>query len=94
MTWHPAGLRGPQVRVTSLCERIPIYYKNRAGIIGDHSHRDKELKDMLDSYKHNLHAELAFRSISTEKLASTQSLEIKLSKFSGYDSTSDMYSLI
>ena len=80
-------------KITSLCERIPLYYKNRAGTIGEHSHRERELTliDVLDSYKHNLSAELAFRNISKEILSSTQSLEIKLSKFSGYYSTSDIY---
>ena len=33
-------------KITSLCERIPIDYNNRAGIIGEHSHREKELKDV------------------------------------------------
>ena len=40
-------------KITSLCERIPI---DRAGIIGEHSHREKQLKDVLDCYKQNLHA--------------------------------------
>ena len=35
-------------KITFLWERIPIDHKNRAGIIGEHSHREKELKDMLD----------------------------------------------
>ena len=56
-------------KITSLCERIPIDYKNRAGIIGEDSHREKELNAQ----------------------SCTQSLEIKLSKFSGYNSTSDVY---
>ena len=43
-------------KISSLYERIPIHYKNRAGIIGEHSHREKELKDVFDSYKHNLRA--------------------------------------
>ena len=38
-----------------------------------------------------MHAEIAIRNASKEKLASTQSLEIKLSKFSGYNSSVDIY---
>ena len=26
--------------------RLPINYKNRTGVIGEHSHREKELKDV------------------------------------------------
>ena len=40
-------------KITPLCERIPIDYKNRADIIGEHSHREKDVLDVLDSYKQN-----------------------------------------
>ena len=34
-------------KITSLYERIPIDYKNRAGIIGEHSHREEECVRLL-----------------------------------------------
>ena len=89
--WKSFGsaLSGLSEKVTSLCKRLPIDYKNRAGTIGDHSHRERELKYILDSYKQNLCAEIAIRNMSKEKLASTQSLEIN--QFSGCNSLVVIY---
>ena len=82
---------GLSEKITRLIAQLPPNFKNRSDIMEEHSQKEKEIKDVLVSYKDSLREEIATRNVSKEKLSSTPSLKIKLEKFSGYNSVIDIY---
>ena len=78
-------------KITQLYTQMPLDYENRETVLKEHSEKEKSCRNALDSYRSSLKDQISERNVSKERLSSSNSLQIALSKFSGFDSTLDIY---
>ena len=78
-------------KITQLYSQMPLTYKDRETILDRHSKEEKACRKSLDLYRNSLRDQIAERNVSKERLSSSASLNIELSKFSGFDSPLDIY---
>ena len=93
------GLRDFQSKCDALSEKIthlhsemPLSFAGRETIVKTRSEKEKDSREALKCYKELIEKEIANRNVSKDKLASNESLKISLEKFSGFDSSLDIYS--
>ena len=84
-------LNGLSDKLTDLHKLMPLDYVSKADILDAHSVKEKELRNMYELYKNSIRSEVAGRNLGKDKLVKTENLEINLSKFGGYNSSSDIY---
>ena len=78
-------------KITQLYTQMPLTYKDRETLLDKHSKEEKTCRKSLDLYRNSLRDQIAERNVSKERLSSSASLKIELSKFSGFDSPLDIY---
>ena len=77
-------------KITSLAERMPLDFPNRETVSKEYDSNEKEIKTSFETYKKNILDEIRERNIGKER-SSKSSYEIKIEKFKGYESKSDIY---
>jgi hypothetical protein len=78
-------------KITQLYSQMPVDYENRETLLDEHAKKEKACRKALDLYRNSLKDQISERNVSKERLSSSNSLKIALSKFSGFDSTLDIY---
>ena len=78
-------------KITQLYTQMPLDYENQETVLKEHLEKEKSCRNALDSYRSSLKDQISERNFSKERLSSSNSLQIALSKFSGFDSTLDIY---
>ena len=77
-------------KITSLAEQMPPDFPNKETISHKYDSKEKEIRARFETYKKNILDEIRERNIGEDK-SSKSSYEIKLDKFKGYESRSDIY---
>ena len=78
-------------RSTKLCKASSVDIKETYDMVTQIDERKQAVLKTIESFKKDLDEEIVSRDLSYEKLKNASLLGIKLSKFSGYDSTTDFY---
>ena len=77
--------------ITQLIEASPPEYERSQEMVEMACNARVNIKNWKDAYSHHLDQEFSLRDLSSTKIADSAALDIKVPKFSGYDSKLDFY---